>query len=227
MNELIREIEEDIRQERLQKLWNSFGRLMVWLSLGVVLVTIGVVVLQNHRLNRAMENTTDFIRGIDRMQIENYKAAIPIFEDLSIDPASPYYPLAMLRLAQAQLGLSDAEAARKTYESLAANDRVFGELAKLTLPPKGDDVPKPQPGSPFFHTLSEMRGWQLLKLGQKDTAIAQFLSLYQDVKTPQSMRLRLTEVLQHLAPARLAKVDEHLREEAKKKGGLPTEVTLP
>lgn len=219
MNEMLRELEDDIRRARYEKLWHSFGKLMVWASVAVVLGTIVVVVWQNHERNEAMVKTTELIRGIDRLQLEDYKGAISVFSPLAQDKSSAHYGLAMLRIAQAKRGLSDIEGANAAYAELADKDPVFGGLASLMLPPKGDDVEKPRKGTPFYLARSEMRGWKLLSIGKTDNAVAQFLALYQDKDAPFSLRLRMTEALQHLAPARLAEVDEHLKQELEKQNG--------
>lgn len=204
MSELLREIEEDIRRERFDKLWHSFGKVMVGVSLGVIFVTICVVVIQGRRQASAMEKTSQFIKGIDRMNIEDYKGAIPVFGELADGPGSPYYGLAMLRKAQAHNALSDHEEAQKTYKTLADNDPVFGSLARLMLPGSKDQPQEPAAGSPFFYTQSESKAWALLQQGKKDDAVAQFFALYQDPLAPLSMRERVTEVLQHIAPEKLA-----------------------
>lgn len=203
VSELFREIEEDIRRERYDRLWNSFGKVMVGVSLMVILVTIAVVIWQNHRQSTAMEKTGEFIKGIDRLNIEDYKGAIPIFDKLSADTGSTYYGLSLMRKAQAQNALSDHDGAYTTYKTLAEHDPVFGELAKLKLPATQGDVTKPRLGAPFFYAQSEARAWQLLKAGKKDNAVAQFLSLYRDKETPYSMHARVVEALQYLAPERL------------------------
>ena len=208
MSELFREIEEDIRRERYDKLWNSFGKVAVGVSVIVILVTIGVVIWQNHTQSAAMEKTGEFIKGIDRLNIEDYKGAIPVFDTLATDASSSYYGLALMRKAQAQNALSDHDGAYKTYKDLAAHDAVFGELAKLKLPVEGQDVPKPRIGAPFYYAQSEMRAWQLLKAGARDNAIAQFLSIYRDKEAPFSMHARVTEALQYLAPDRLQQKEE-------------------
>jgi hypothetical protein len=203
MSELLREIEEDIRRERFDRLWHSFGKLMVGVSVAIILVTICVVVIQGHKQTKAMEKTSQFIKGIDRINIEDYKGAIPVFAELAGEPGSSYYGLAMLRKAQAHNGLSDHEEARKTYKALADNDPVFGALARLAL--GGDTAAQePAPGSPFYHTQSESKAWSLLQQGKKDEAVAQFLALYNDPLAPYTMRERVTEVLQHMAPEKLA-----------------------
>lgn len=212
MSELFREIEDDIKRERYDKLWNSFGKLMVFVSIGVIAATIAVVVWQNYTQARAMEKTGDFIKGIDRLNIEDYKGAIGIFDKLSEDDSSSYYGLSLLRKAQAQTAISDGEGALKTYKTLVESDPVFGQLARLMLPAKGTDVEKPRNGAPFFYVQSEARAWQLLKLGEKDNAVAQFLAILRDQRTPFSMRSRVRESLQHLAPDKLAKEDAQAKE---------------
>jgi hypothetical protein len=208
MNELVREIEEDIRRERLDKLWHSFGRVMVMVSIAVVLATIGVVIFQNHTRSQAMDKTSQMLKGLDRINIEDFKGAIPIFEELSQDKNSTYYGLAMLRKAQAQLALGQKEDAKKTYDALAANDPFTGPLAQLlgySIAPKADEVfPSPDKNSPLYYSVSEFRGWQLLKAGKKDQAIDQFMALIDDEKILSGMRERLLDVVQHIAPDKLA-----------------------
>lgn len=212
--ELIRELQDDIRREKYEKIWRSFGRAMVWVSAAVVVATIVTVVWQNHTRSRAMEKTSEFIRGIDRLMLEDYKGAIVIFEGIAKDTKSNYYGPAMLRIAQAKLGLSDKEGALAAYEEAADKDEVFGQLARMALPAKNGDVMKPQGASPFYFSLSELRAWKLLEAGEKDVAVAQFLALYEDNKTPFSMRMRVTEALQHLAPQRLHETDQVLKQKA-------------
>lgn len=200
MNELVREIEEDIRRERFDRLWHSFGKVMVGLSIAVILGTIGVVIMQDQKRSRAMESTTQLIKGIDRINIEDYKGAIPVFDALASDPSSSYYGLSMLRKAQAQDALGDREGVTKTYRQLAGNDSVFGDLAKLLLPQDDSKAIETSRDAPFYFSHSEAKGWQLMRQGRKDEAVTLFMALYQDKEAPSSMRERLSEVLQRLAP---------------------------
>jgi|GEM_PF-1901743 len=203
MNELVREIEEDIRSERLNRVWNSFGKLMVGVSVAVVLGTIGVVVMQDRSRTQAMEGTTQLIKGIDRINIEDYKGAIPVFDALAKQNGGAYYGLAMLRKAQAQEALSDRDGMNTTLRELAQNDPVFGDLAKLLAPVDDSKPIEPSKGSPFYYAHSEAKGWQLLRKGKKNEAVSTFVALYKDDAIPGSMRQRLNEVLQHIAPEKL------------------------
>ena len=211
MNELVREIEEDIRQERIDRLWRSFGKGMVGLSIAVILTTVAVVMVQDHKRNQAIDQTTQMIKGIDRMNIEDFKGAIPIFDQLASHEDSTYYEWVMLRKAQAELALGQGSETQKIYETLAKRDDVVGALAKLLHygnTASNDNVPAPNKNAPLYYTQSEFRAWQLLELGKNDQAVDQFMALWQDSGTPSSLHERVTEILQHIAPEKLVMKDK-------------------
>jgi len=195
MSELFKEIEDDIKQEKFEKLWRSFGRVMVWASIGLVVVTVGFVLWQNNSQNAAEAKTAQLLRGIDRLQIEDYKGAAPIFSALTDEDNSPYYAIAMLRKAQAQELSGDKEGAEKTYAVLAKHDGDLAEIAKLKG--KIDNV---APNSPFYYSLLEYKAWQLLGEGKKADAAENFKNLANDEKTPKTIAERAGEVLRTIAP---------------------------
>ncbi len=206
MNELIREIEEDIRKERLQKLWNSFGKTMVRVSVGIVLATIVLVVWQNHRQSVAMEQTSELIKGIDRMNIEDYRGAATIFSGLA-EKKNDYYAITMLHLALAQRRAGDEKAAQETYKTLAAHsggkdEAAFVELARIMAAGNDPAALAPAKDKPFYHSQSEWKAWQLLKAGKKDEAANIFAMLKQDAATPISIRERAVEMLSYVAPGK-------------------------
>ena len=203
MNELLREIEDDIRREKFDRLWHRFGRIMVGVSVVVVLATIVVVIMQNQKQNQAMEKTSAYIRGIDRMNIEDYKGAVLLFDELTADKESPYYGLALLQKAKAQTALGDKDSARKTYEQLAAQKTTFGDLAGILSPASSGALIEPDTKSPFYYTQSEWKGWQLLNQGKKDDAVEIFMTLRNEPQAPMSQRSRMNDVVQYLAPQRI------------------------
>ncbi len=112
MSELFEEIKEDIRRERFEKLWNSFGKIMVGISIAVIVATVAIVV-DGRTINRRApwNRPAQFIKGVDRMNVEDYKGAVAAFDALTTDERSPYYGLAMLRKAQAQNCCGDKDGA--------------------------------------------------------------------------------------------------------------------
>ena len=152
MNELIQEIQEDIRRERFERLWQSLGKIMVVGSVIVILVTIGTQIFQYEKRVDAMEHTSLFLQGMDRLNVQDYKGAVEKFSAFANDPTSPYHGLFMLRKAQAQSSLSQNDAAAKTYADLAGHDPVLGKLAEvLAVSSDAKQVlPALQPSEPFY-----------------------------------------------------------------------------
>jgi hypothetical protein len=201
MSELLREIEEDIRRERFEKLWRSIGRLMVGLSLGIVALTVVFVVAQDRNHQRANQKTSQLLKGIDRINLEDYKGAVPIFSSLTDDVSSPYYAIAMLQKANVQELSGDKEGAAKTYAALAEKKVDLAGVAKLRADVK--DEGELSLTDPFYHSLAEARAWRLLSQDKKSEAVALFLTLSRDQFTPTSLKQRAYTVLQHIAPEAL------------------------
>ncbi len=196
MNELLAELEQDLRNERLQKLWHSFGKVMVALSVAVILVTVAVVLVHEHRQSRAMQQTAQFMAGLDRMGVEDYAGAAAIFDAMAQDLKSPYYGMAMMQKARAEGAGGDREAAEKAYAALAEHDRLFGELAQMMVPEHAVD---PDRASPFYHTLAEWRAWQIVEGGKKEEALKLFIKLRDDSDAPPTLRERSAEAAQYLS----------------------------
>lgn len=207
MSELFREIEEDIKRERFDKLWKSVGRIAVWGSIAVIAATTVYVIWDNHNQSIAQEKTSQFIKGEERMKAADYKAAAVIFSALADDDSTPYYAIAMLHKAQAQELAGDKEGSAKTYAILAKKDEGngqsdFAELAELKSLKSGDTI-KVEPTSPFYYTVAERNAWQLLQAGKKEEAASIFASLT-DIKAPPSIAARAIEALRLIAPEKLS-----------------------
>lgn len=213
MNELLTEIQEDIRNERIQRLWSEGGKLLVGVSVAVVLATAASVVWKNHREKVAMEQTTIFIKGTDRLAVEDYKGALEAFSELTGDANSPYYGMAMLRKAQLQNLEGEHDKAVATYEELAKNgtgpnNEAFATLARLLVASESKDVIETSPTAPLYYLASERKAWQLVEQGKKDEAGQIFLSLLKDNDAPLTLRRRSAEALQYLAPEKLVQMHD-------------------
>ncbi len=208
MSELLREIEEDIRRERFDKIWKSIGRIAVWGSIGVIAATTVFVIWDNHARKEAEAKTSQLLKGDERLSVYDYKGASSAFSVLTDDDSSPYYGLAMLHKAEAQEQGGDVEGAEKTYAVLAKknegkNKSEFSELAALKYLKPGETI-KAAKTSPFYHTIAERNAWQLLQSDKKSEASAIFAELLGDGKTPPAMALRAKEALRVIAPEKLS-----------------------
>lgn len=202
MSELFREIEEDIKRERFEKIWRNVIYLVVWGSVAVVALTAILVALDNHERSQAEAKTSILLRGIERLTLTDYKEAIPLFSGLTDDEASPYYPLAMLRKAEAKQLSGDAEGAGQIYKQLSKRQDVFGDLSRLKI--EDDTSESGSAGNRIFHySYMEKRAWAALSDNHKEEAVKLFSDLVNDKQTPRSLAARAGEVLRVIAPEKL------------------------
>ena len=203
MSELMRELEADLKQERLDQIWKKTVRFLLAVSAAIVVATIGYEVLKWRHDSVAKERTDILLLGAEQAKAGNHKEAAQTFGKLA-DTASEYYGVAMLKKAQSQVALGDKPGAIATYKELAKKDDLYGQLAKMYAAADGEPVKAPEDSSaPFYHSLQELKAWQLLDKGQKDEAAAIFQKLYEDTTAPASMHGRMREALQQIAPEKL------------------------
>jgi hypothetical protein len=201
MSELLREIEEDIRAERLHALWDRFGKTLIRVSIAVIVGTALGVAWQHYQASQAMDRTSRLMSGIEKLNAGDAKGAIVIFDSM-IGDGSVHADMALLQKGQAQEAEGDHDGALKTYEILAArgSDNAFAALGKLLAAKEGDAPMAVNDKDPFAVLQNEMRAWQLLKSGKKDEAVKIFTALRDDASAPRSQRARATMALATLAP---------------------------
>lgn len=207
MTDLLKEIHDEIRQERAQKLWFSFGKIMLGVSVGVIIFTVILVRLESHGRNVSMDRTTQLIQGFKRLQVENYEKAHSAFSQLAGDESSPIFALALLQKAYTQQLQHDEAGALKTYQRLAKykdeNIKAFSRLAALKVAELSAETIVPELSSPFHASETEWKAWQLMAQGKTAEAAELFLTLSSDVEIPASLRARAGLALSHIAPEKL------------------------
>ena len=195
MNELFREIEEDIRAERLQKLWRRFGRAAVWASAAVVAATIVGVAWNRYQHAQSEKHTQTLIAAAAQAQIKDFKAAEALLAPLTGDSGSRYFAVALWQQAQNLEASGEREAAIGAYATLAKSKgddaALFADLAKIKLAGLSDQDVEPQKHSPLYYSVAEARIWQLFRLDKKDEAKKRMAELADDANAPASMRERM------------------------------------
>lgn len=207
MSELFREIQEDLRQERLSKLWGTFGKTAVAVSAAVILATIGVVVVQGYVREQSAKRTALMLQGDEQLDSGDYKGAAEIYGRLAGDSDAGYYGVVMLRLARTQESGGDKDAALKTYQALAGSDSSLASLGALAQAKRSGEPVQAERTSPFYYSLREWNGWEKLEQGKKKEAVDDFLALRNEPEAPYTMKQRMQEVLMHIAPEALASAD--------------------
>jgi hypothetical protein len=191
VSELFDEVDEEVRRERLKKLWDEYS---IYIIAGALLIIAAVGGWRGYQY------------------LEAKKAAEAAFNDLAAKAPSGYRTLARLRAA-AEVASRDPQGAAKLYDDIAADRsvgtterdlarvRAAGLLLESTSYPSMLQrlEPATAPGATFRHTARELLALSAWRAN--DTAAArQWLDLIaNDGETPPSLRSR-AEALQGLLP---------------------------
>ena len=217
MSDIFQEVDEEVRREKLQQLWERHSNLIIALALLVVLAVGGWRGYQWWDNQKAAESGAAFEAAVALGDADKPAEAQAAFAKLANDGTSGYRTLARFREAAA-LTKTDAAAAVKAYDALAADSAIGRNLqdaaavrAGLILvdtAPLAELTTRLEPlttaDRPFRHIARELLALSAYKAGDKAAAQKWFDLIATDTDTPAGTRQRI-EVLMTLAGAEKAK----------------------
>ena len=133
---LAREIDEELRRERLLRLWDQYGTYVLAVALAVV-VGVGGYKFYESRMAQANEAaSTRYIVGLRDFAINKPAEAQKALEDLVANAPAGYATLRRLRLAAYEEGAGHVDDAIAAYEDIAKDsgiDPVLVDYARLQI----------------------------------------------------------------------------------------------
>jgi hypothetical protein len=124
--DIFQEVDEEVRRERLKKLWERYGNLII---AGCVLIVVGVGAWRGYDWwlsKKAAESGAAFENAVTLAESGKHQEAEAAFAKLAANGSGGYRGLARLREA-AELASTDKSAAVKAYDEIAA-DKSAGQV---------------------------------------------------------------------------------------------------
>jgi len=208
--DIFQEVDEEVRRERLIKLWQRYGNLIIALCILIVAAVGGWRGYEWWQTRKAAESGAAFEAAVRLAEDGKHQEAEAAFAKLAADGSAGYRPLALLRVA-AELTGTDKAAAIKAYDEIAADrnaGQVIQDLAALrsgfllvdTAPYSGIRQrlePQTAADKPFRHSARELLALSAWKSGDTAAAKQWATMIINDSLTPQGTRSR-AEVLTEL-----------------------------
>lgn len=213
MADIFREIEDGIRQDRLNKVW----RLIRWPLLALVVVIIGAVVayvvIRDVTEERRLEQGAQFAAALEVFQAGEPAEAAKLFQALADESDEPgYVTFSALRAAQAHVAAGDSGAAVSVYDTLAGDgsiDPLYRDLAILLAADQLiDTAPVEEISQRLAPLLSGGNVWRpmaqetmalaALKAGRTDDAREMFQALASGEAVPPGIAERAVRLLSSL-----------------------------
>jgi len=201
---LLREVDEELRRERLEKLWKRYGNLFMALSFGIVAAVGAYKGWQYYQRKQAEAAGEAYVGALDLATAGKEEAAIAALEKLAASSHPGGAALARMRLADmlGRKGETDKavalyrrvaedtsvelplrNAARVRHAWLVTDTLPRAELAKIL---GGLDVA----GNPWRAAAREILALAALREGDRQAALSYLKQLLNDPETPVEARAR-------------------------------------
>jgi hypothetical protein len=208
MTEFFREVDEDVRRDRIIRLWTKYRYVFIGLAVLAVAGT-GAWRAYGHYRDQAAESAGGQFEAAAQLAREGKSAeAAAAFDALSKTAPSGYASLARLRAA-AEISVGDPLAAIKAYDAMADDpsfNPLFKDFVKLraaVLRVDSDDpmdferryAPLASDTFTYRHQIRELLGLAALKRKAFDTAGRWFDGIVSDTRAPAGVRTRAGALL--------------------------------
>jgi hypothetical protein len=206
MSDIFREVDEDVRTDKMTELWSKYSIVVLGLALAIVAATAIFVYLRHQKQVESEAAGTRYEAAEALAKKNQPDAAAKAFDELSRSAPQGYQMLARLRAAE-ELGLTDRSGAVKQLDALAADagiGQLWQDLARLRAAllrvDEADKAELEQRFAPllngsFRHSAREYLGLAALKRGDVEDAGKWFDQLIVDPNAPADLRQRVQAML--------------------------------
>jgi hypothetical protein len=199
VSDIFREVEEDVRKERLEKLWKAYGEYVIALLVLAVLAVGGWQVWLRYQDSQRGKASAAFVAA---QRISDPAQAAAAYENLTKNAPGGYGQLATLSRANALASGNKIDDAVATYKDIAAKDNgPLGAVARLRAAwlladtaPRADLesllAPINTESSAWAQMAREVLAYSDYKAGKTKEAAAAFDALAADAKSPDALKNR-------------------------------------
>jgi len=215
---LLREVEEELRREQMQKIWKRYNGLILGAAVLIVLAVAGYKLLENHRITAAETAGAEFAAAENLSDQKKKDDAEKAFKTIAESGPAGYAALAKLQLAGAQAKEGKSADAVATYDALAkqtgADDllKSFAQLQAASLRMADADYEEIQnrltpliaEDAPFAKSARELLGVAAYKAKKFDEARKYLEPLLIDPNVADDMQERIKVIMSGVAGAEVA-----------------------
>ena len=209
----IREVDEELRQDRLKSVWDRYGNIAIAAAVLIVLATAGFRGWEYYTASRAANSGDTFLQALDLSEEGRADDAIAKLEELIAGGSGQYPALARLRIGAELAGKGDKQGAIDQFDAIAG-DSAFDEdlraLARLRAGLLAVDIvdydgvksrlePLAAAGGDYRSLAREALGIAAYKAGLPSEAAGWFQQIVDDAGSAGGVRERASVMLNLLA----------------------------
>ena len=202
MSDIFREVEEEVRQERLQKWWKKYGDYVI-AGVSVIAITVGGYKLwQHYQEQQRLKASSEYQSAVQMTQAEQNDKAAQSFAHIAENAPKGYALLAKLSQADALLAQGKRNEAIAIYTNIAKNENDgLGEMARIRAAwAQADALPAGELKKLLDPLLESKTAWRFMareilayrdyRDGRTENAQKEYTALAAATEAPESLRQR-------------------------------------
>ncbi len=212
---LLREVDEELRRDQMQKIWERYSGLIFGVAALIVVGVWGYKFLESRRISAAETAGAEFAAASQLAANSKNDDAQKAFEKIAASGPSGYAALAKLQVAGAQAKAGKSAEALATFDALAKEPgtddllKSFAQLQAASLRLGEADFTEMQnrlnslvgDASPFKTTARELLGFAAFKGGKFEEARKHLEPLLIDPAASRAIQERIKIVMAQITAA--------------------------
>lgn len=210
MVDIIDEIKEDIKEERVANLWKNYGHYIIICAIAIVIGTAGKVWWNHRTVTEQQRLGKEYYAALKQMEAGDFDKAMPALEKLSHGGTKGYSAVSYLMLAGNLAESGNIEGAEKQYKACIADekgDTALRELCRVFLVSQsleqgpGDEKEfighlnkLNEASNPWYYTGRELKAAYALKKEAWKEAYDIFHAISTDDAAPASLKNQAHEM---------------------------------
>jgi len=209
----IREVDEELRTERVQDFWKKYGKVLIVIAAVIVIATAGYRYYEYYTSQKAAEAGDAFIAAVELADQGKQDEALAAFAKLESQESPTYKIMALMRGASELVSKGEVAEAVKKFDAVASSadaDENMKAIARIRAGMLLVDTgtvtevearvgPLSGPGAPYRASAREAIGLAYFKAGDLENAFKQYEALSKDVETPRALMQRVRIMLDLIA----------------------------
>ena len=208
--EFIKEVDEDIKEEKRVKLWKKLIPYVISFSLTIILLTSGFVFWKNYTRNMNQTLGDDFTAAVDLAKEDDTDAALLALDRIVDEGSDGYATIAKMKKASLLIDKGLADEGLSIYLDLERNavDQSFRDIATILYVLNSMDKIAPETLIKKIEPLENSKVWQssalelkafiFLKNNNKKLAKETFQSILNLKTSPSSLSTRARNMVEYL-----------------------------
>ena len=208
--EFIKEVDEDLKEEKRVKLWKKLFPYVLGFSFGVILLTSSFVFWENYTKNTNQSLGDDFTAAVGLASEDDIDAALLALDRIVDKGSDGYATIEKMKKASILIQKGDLEKGLAIYLDLERNavDQSFRDIATILYVLNSMDKVdplillekvKPLEASKIWKSSAlELKAFIYLKTEKKEQAKETFQSILDQKNTPSSLSTRARNMIEYL-----------------------------